>query len=215
MRVSDGTRAARFDRWGLEGETIELAVLRGTVAGRERYMSLATLDFVATHLEADDSSGATLDGGRVRRFATRLIQEGMIGTLAVSFSPSGVFVPAGDDAPIGTLLVPRATRFTIVDGRHRHAAIRRALSDDPRLALETVALELYADDRAVVRRPRALAPPGDHAMDAARLTALNMALNGRSRGEVDDYLTENFGFGDNDELLDEVFTTQTGGPQVS
>ena len=46
---------------------------------------------------------------------------------------------------------------------------------------------------------------------AARLTALNMALNGCPRDEVDDYLTANFGYGDNADLLDEVYsTTQTG-----
>ncbi|MGI8631783.1 MAG: DivIVA domain-containing protein [Solirubrobacterales bacterium] len=42
-------------------------------------------------------------------------------------------------------------------------------------------------------------------IEAARLVALNMALNGASRDETDAYLQENFGPGDRSALLDEVY----------
>jgi DNA-sulfur modification-associated len=220
MRVSDGTHTARFDRWGLEGEMIELAVLRGTIAGRTRYVSLVTLDFVARYLE-EDQGDPPLDSRYVRRLATQLLSDGMVGALVVSFSPSGVFVGlGGDDGSLGVLRLARSTELRIADGRHRQAAIRRALADDPRLADETIALELFAHDGPPRRRQRpaatspADAPGEDHTSTAARLAAINMALNGHSRAEVGDYLTVQFNVHADDELLDEVFT-EIEGPQVS
>jgi hypothetical protein len=41
---------------------------------------------------------------------------------------------------------------------------------------------------------------------AARLVAMNMALDGASREEVEQHLEENFDVGDRDGLLDEVFS---------
>jgi DNA-sulfur modification-associated len=213
MRVSDGTRMERFDRWGLEGETIDLAVLRGSIAGRTRYLSLVTLDFVARYLD-EDTDGPPLDTRYVRRLATQLLSDGMVGALAVSFSPSGFFASSGDegDEPLGVLRLPRAVELRITDGRHRHAAIRRSLSDDPRLADETIALELFAHDGPPRRRRRLAAPrrsdplSEEHAITAARLAAIDMALNGRSRDEVGDYLTVRFNVRADDKLLDDVFT---------
>jgi DivIVA domain-containing protein len=49
------------------------------------------------------------------------------------------------------------------------------------------------------------APPAD--VEGARLVALNMALNGTSRGETDKYLAENFDLPDRAALLDEVYAT--------
>jgi hypothetical protein len=212
MRVSDGTRAAHFDRWGLEGETIELAALRGTIAGRTRYLALARLDFVARYLGAedgDDPGRPPLDGRHVRRLATQLLSDGMVGAIAVAFSPPGLFIPAGgdEDQSIGVLRLARATDLRISDGRHRQAAIRRALADDPRLAEETIGLELFAHDGPPRRRRRPSTAVEDHTVDAARLMALTMALDGRTRDQVDGYLSDHFDLHPGDALLDEVFTT--------
>lgn len=213
MRVSDGTHAGHFDRWGLEGETIELAVVRGAIAGRTRYLALVTLDFVARYLENGDDDGAAppLDGRYVRRLVTRLHSDGMIGALAVTFSPSGVYIPAGDDdQQLGVLRLARTTRMLIWDGRHRQAAIRRALAEDPRLAEETIALELFAHDGSPRRSRRTASPAAeDPSGEAARLAALNMALNGHSRDEVDEYLVAQFNLRADDALLDQVFATDT------
>lgn len=46
--------------------------------------------------------------------------------------------------------------------------------------------------------------------EGARLVALNMALNGSSREETDQYLAEHFSLGDRDGLLDEVYETVEG-----
>ena len=50
--------------------------------------------------------------------------------------------------------------------------------------------------------------PGD--VEGARLIALNMALNGTSRDEVDRYLAENFDLADRTALIDEVYASVEG-----
>ena len=62
------------------------------------------------------------------------------------------------------------------------------------------------------QRPAAAAPAADEGGDVegARLIALNMALNGQSRAETDEYLRENFDLADRDALLDEVYESVGG-----
>jgi hypothetical protein len=216
--MSDHTVSpSRYDPWAREGEILELAALRGRVGDRARYLALVPLEFAATYLTSveanSDPARPGLDPRRVDELAERLIErrrDWSPGTLVASFSPSGVFVAVGPDQPLGVLRLTRATRFDVQDGRHRQAAIREALRRDPRLARETIGLELYDRALAAPHRRR-----GDfaarQATRAARLAALNMALNGCPREEVDDYLTANFGYGDNADLLDEVYLTDTDG----
>jgi DivIVA domain-containing protein len=47
-------------------------------------------------------------------------------------------------------------------------------------------------------------------LEAARLVALNMALNGSSREETDRHLAENFNLSDRSALLDEVYASVEG-----
>jgi DivIVA domain-containing protein len=75
--------------------------------------------------------------------------------------------------------------------------------------------ELDADDE-----PEAVAAPAAEAtaaaagdtddIEGARLIALNMALNGNSREDIDRYLDENFDLDDRDALLDEVYASVEG-----
>jgi cell division septum initiation protein DivIVA len=51
---------------------------------------------------------------------------------------------------------------------------------------------------------------GDEDLEGARLIALNMALNGNSREDIDRYLEENFDLADRDALLDEVYASVEG-----
>ena len=62
------------------------------------------------------------------------------------------------------------------------------------------------------QRPAAATSSGDDAGDVegARLIALNMALNGQSREETDQYLRENFDLSDRASLLDEVYESVGG-----
>jgi len=47
-------------------------------------------------------------------------------------------------------------------------------------------------------------------IEGARLIALNMALNGTPRDEVDRYLAENFDLSDRASLIEEVYTSVEG-----
>jgi F0F1-type ATP synthase membrane subunit b/b' len=54
------------------------------------------------------------------------------------------------------------------------------------------------------------AAPGDEDLEGARLIALNMALNGNSREDIDRYLQENFDLSNRKALLDEVYASVEG-----
>jgi DivIVA domain-containing protein len=60
------------------------------------------------------------------------------------------------------------------------------------------------------RTPGAASKAANADVEGARLIALNMALNGRTREEVDRYLSENYELGDRTALLDEVFASVEG-----
>jgi vacuolar-type H+-ATPase subunit H len=57
---------------------------------------------------------------------------------------------------------------------------------------------------------RTVAAPGDSDEEGARLIALNMALNGSPREEIDRFLTERYDLADQASLLDEVFASVCG-----
>ena len=50
----------------------------------------------------------------------------------------------------------------------------------------------------------------DEDLEGARLIALNMALNGNSREDIDRYLQENFDLSNRKVLLDEVYESVEG-----
>ena len=50
----------------------------------------------------------------------------------------------------------------------------------------------------------------DEDLEGARLIALNMALNGNSREDIDRYLQENFDLSNRKALLDEVYESVEG-----
>jgi hypothetical protein len=52
--------------------------------------------------------------------------------------------------------------------------------------------------------------PAEPDLESARLVALNMALDGAERGEVERYLSENFSLTDATALLDEVYASVGG-----
>jgi DivIVA domain-containing protein len=78
----------------------------------------------------------------------------------------------------------------------------------PPVEIEDVVVEDFAAP-APAPDPAPAPAPADEA--GARLIALNMALNGQSRGETDRYLADNFDLTDRERLLDEVYESiETG-----
>lgn len=72
--------------------------------------------------------------------------------------------------------------------------------------------EAAAEEPVARDRPSSPGSPGQTAddMEGARLIALNMALNGTPRDEVDRYLAENFELADRGALIEEVYASVEG-----
>jgi hypothetical protein len=98
---------------------------------------------------------------------------------------------------------PRAAQETVV------AAV---IAEAPE-AGEIVVEEVLAVAPDEAEEPAAAAPPAaaaDEDVESARLVALNMALNGDSRDQVDKYLADNYDLSDRSALLDDVYATVEG-----
>jgi hypothetical protein len=98
---------------------------------------------------------------------------------------------------------PRAAQETVV------AAV---IAEEPE-AGEIVVEEVLAVAPDEAEEPEAAAPPAaaaDEDVESARLVALNMALNGDSRDQVDKYLADNYDLSDRSALLDDVYATVEG-----
>ena len=65
--------------------------------------------------------------------------------LAASIDGRYIFKPNPTNKKTGTLEISKETRLLINDGQHRKAAILNAISEDPSLKEETIAIVLYAD----------------------------------------------------------------------
>jgi DivIVA domain-containing protein len=72
-------------------------------------------------------------------------------------------------------------------------------------AVSEVAVEEPADELEPEAAQPAVSTPVGSDAEGARMVALNMALDGRTREETAAYLEENFGLGDTAALLDEVY----------
>jgi DivIVA domain-containing protein len=83
----------------------------------------------------------------------------------------------------------------------------------PAVAEELEAVVVVEEDEAVViveEAEIAEAEQDGEDLEGARLIALNMALNGNAREDIDRYLAENFDLADRDALLDEVYASVEG-----
>ena len=87
-----------------------------------------------------------------------------------------------------------------------------AAPPEPEVEAEAITVSEAAAPPEVAPEPQRPVPSGQETGDieGARLIALNMALNGQSREETDQYLRENFDLSDRDALLDEVYESVGG-----
>ena len=92
------------------------------------------------------------------------------------------------------------------------AAVVLEEEDEPEAEPEATGCRRRGDHRCgrARRQGEAAAPGAVDDLEGARLIALNMALNGNSREEIDRYLDENFELNDRDALLDEVYSSVEG-----
>jgi hypothetical protein len=72
-------------------------------------------------------------------------------------------------------------------------------------ALELQVRELRAEVQELAEREGPGEPPAEPDLDAARIVALNMALDGKPRDEVAAYIRGELGVEDSGALLDDVY----------
>ena len=144
-----------------------LPVIRGIQAGREYYVSMCPVRFIPKLFAMPEAVRfATIASEevppemRARRMSNktrvpeiaRYILDNprnyTFSAITASIDADITFEPIGSEAEgrkIGRLRVPMDARFAIHDGEHRRAAFELALSENPELGYETIALILFLD----------------------------------------------------------------------
>ena len=135
-----------------------LPVIRGIQAGREYYVSMCPARYIPKLFAGNDQE--VLPEMRARRMSnkTRVPEiaryildnrkDYTFSAITASIDADITFEPIGTEAEarkIGRLRVPMDARFAIHDGEHRRAAFELALSENPELGYETIALILFLD----------------------------------------------------------------------
>jgi DNA sulfur modification protein DndB len=135
-----------------------LPVIRGIQAGREYYVSMCPVRYIPKLFAKDDEEVPPEMRARRRLSKTRIPEiaryildnrkDYTFSTITASIDADITFEPLGTEAEarkIGRLRVPMDARFAIHDGNHRRAAFELALSENPELGYETIALILFLD----------------------------------------------------------------------
>lgn len=132
-----------------------------------------------------------LNKARVPALASYIIDnptDYVFSALTASVDGEMSFVGIADEGPgmrIGQLHIPMAARFLINDGQHRRAAIETALTENPELGDETIAVvffhdaglqrsqQMFADlNRHAVRPARSIGVLYDHRDERAKIARL-------------------------------------------
>jgi DNA sulfur modification protein DndB len=135
-----------------------LPVIRGIQAGREYYVSMCPVRYIPKLFAKDDEdvlpemkARRCLSKTRVPEIARYILDNRKDYTFSaitasidadITFEPIGT---QGEGRKIGRLRVPMDARFAIHDGNQRRAAFELALSENPELGYETIALILFLD----------------------------------------------------------------------
>ena len=170
--------------------------IRGIQAQREYYISMCPIRLLSKLFLFDEKelrpelrAQRRLNRSRVpelSRYIFENLESYVFSAITVSIDAEVRFEQVRDANAgnrIGTLHVPLTARFIINDGRHRRAAIERALRERPELGTETIAVvffldfgldrcqQMFADlNRYAVRPSKSLGVLYDHRDEMAILT---------------------------------------------
>jgi len=135
-----------------------LPVIRGIQAGREYYVSMCPVRFIPKLFASNDEeippemrARRSLNKTRVPEIARYILNNPTnytFSAITASIDAKITFEPIGEEAQarkIGRLRVPMDARFAIADGEHRRAAFELALSENPDLGYETIAVIFFLD----------------------------------------------------------------------
>lgn len=132
--------------------------IRGVQAGQEFYVSQCPLRLIPRlflfddpDLPADVRAQRSLNRQRLPEMARYLVDNRdsyVFSALTASIDADVTFTPLTDHdegSRVGLLHIPMAARFIVNDGQHRRAAIEMALTEDPSLGDETIAVVFFID----------------------------------------------------------------------
>ncbi|TJY69473.1 DNA sulfur modification protein DndB [Arthrobacter sp. CAU 1506] len=133
--------------------------IRGVQAGHEYYVTMCPLRIVPRlflyneeELPPEMRAQRSLNKARVPEMARYIVENPdsyIFSALTASVNADVRFEsPLGDTGPaerVGTLTIPMSATFIINDGQHRRAAIQQALTENPALGDETIAIVMFID----------------------------------------------------------------------
>ena len=172
--------------------------IRGVQAGREYYVTMCPLRLIPRLFMFDDEelpaemrAQRTLNKGRVPDIARYMLdnpENYVFSALTASVDADVRFEPVDGGSlsdRVGMLTIPMSAKFVINDGQHRRAAIQQALSENPDLGDESIAIVMYLDlglarcqqmfadlNRYAVRPAKSIGVLYDHRDEMSALTRL-------------------------------------------
>jgi len=189
-RTRDRSRTSEFE--------YVFPAIRGVQAGREYYVTMCPLRLIPRMFLFDEEeltpemrAQRTLNRARVPEIARYILDNPdtyVFSALTASVDADVRFFPIDAQRPnerVGTLTIPMSARFVINDGQHRRAAIEQALTENPDLGDEAIAIVLFLDfglercqqmfadlNRYAVRPAKSLGVLYDHRDELSTLTRL-------------------------------------------
>lgn len=135
-----------------------IAAMRGVQAGREFYMAMCHMSFIAKHLPypqnnipEDKVIQRHINKARIPKIAEYLVKyydDYVLPPVIASIDGDVDWQPLSaedENMQVGILKIPDSTDLIINDGQHRCAAIQYALQKRPELKFETLGVIFYID----------------------------------------------------------------------
>jgi len=132
--------------------------IRGVQAGREYYVTMCPLRLIPRLFVFDEEellpelrAQRTLNKARVPEIARYMLDNAdsyVFSALTASVDAQvqfDAFIQGGPGERVGSLTIPMAAKFVINDGQHRRAAIQQALTENPELGDESIAIVMFLD----------------------------------------------------------------------
>lgn len=186
--------------------------IRGVQAGREYYVTMCPLRIIPRlflfneeELPPEMRAQRSLNKNRVPEMARYIIENPdsyIFSALTASVNAEVRFESlVGGSGPrerIGTLTIPMSATFVINDGQHRRAAIQQAMTENPELGDETIAIVMFLDigldrcqqmfadlNRYAIRPAPSIGVLYDHRDPLAELTRMVVMATPFLRGVTD------------------------------
>ncbi len=157
--TSEASRDGRTDDARTGEFEYVFPAIRGVQAGREYYVTMCPLRLIPRlflfneeELPPEMRAQRSLNKARIPEMARYVVENPdsyVFSALTASVNAEVRFASlTGGGGPaerVGTLTIPMSATFVINDGQHRRAAIQQALSDNPMLGDETIAMVMFID----------------------------------------------------------------------